>query len=106
MQSVRVVGGAVLMRGVCSSANAAFVAAVLGFSAFVHADEWRGMWVDGWSSGFLSQAQVDKLLGVPGNASSKGDLRNGNCNAVFAEVRRRADVAYPSGLSEPYMSGL
>lgn len=62
--------------------------------------------VTGWNAGFLDQADVVKLLGVPGVASSKGDVRNANCNAIIAEVRRRADVCYPSALNEPYMSGL
>lgn len=81
------------------------VFAVLGPSP-LRADELRGMWVNGWDNGFHTQAQVDQLLGIPGDANSKGDIRNGNCNAVFVQVRRRADVAYPSGMSEPYMSGL
>lgn len=41
-----------------------------------------------------------------GDASNKGRIREANCNAVIVQVRRRADVCYPSGLGEPYMSGL
>ena len=67
---------------------------------------YRAFWVTGWSSGFLKQSEVDKLLGVPGNATSKGDIRNANCNAVVVQVRRRADVCYPSAMGEPYFSGL
>ncbi len=70
------------------------------------ADEYRIVPVTGWSAGFLKQSQVDKLLGVPGVASSLGDIRNANCNAVLPQVRRRADVCYPSAVGEPFMSGL
>lgn len=81
-------------------------AVVFGVTASARADELRGWWVDAFGAGFRSQSEVTKLLGTPGVASSKGDVRNANCNAVFVEVRRRADVAYPSGMGEPYMSGL
>lgn len=70
------------------------------------ADEYRIIPVTAWNAGFLDQGDVDKLLGVPGNPNSKGDIRNANCNAVLVQVRRRADVCYPSALGEPYMSGL
>ncbi len=69
------------------------------------AQEWRAFWVDTWGAGILNQSQVDTLLGVPGT-STKGQIRDANCNAVVVEVRRRADVCYPSGMGEPYMSGL
>lgn len=69
------------------------------------AAEYRAFWVDGWVAGFLSQSQVDALLGTPGT-TSKGTLRDANCNMVIVQVRRRADVCYPSGVGEPYMSGL
>ncbi|HEY9171868.1 MAG TPA: immunoglobulin domain-containing protein [Verrucomicrobiae bacterium] len=71
----------------------------------VRAAEYRAFWVDGWGAGFLSQSQVDALLGVPGT-TNKGTLRDANCNMVIVQVRRRADVCYPSGVGEPYMSGL
>ena len=61
--------------------------------------------MDGWGSGFLKQSQVDTLLGVPGTTTG-GRIRDANCNAVFVQVRRRFDVCYPSGVGEPYMSGL
>ena len=83
----------------------AIVAAAL-LAACASADEFRAFWVDAWGSGFLNQAQVDKLLGVVGDPNSKGDIRNANCNAVIVQVRRRADVCYPSGMGEPYFSGL
>ena len=70
------------------------------------AAEYRAFWVDAWGAGFLSQSQVDALLGVPGNANSKGTIRDANCNMVIVQARRRFDVCYPSGVGEPYMSGL
>lgn len=70
------------------------------------ADEYRAFWVDAWGSGMHTQAEVDKLLGVVGDPNSKGDIRNANCNAVFVQVRRNADVCYPSALGEPYFSGV
>ena len=67
--------------------------------------EYRAFWVDGWGAGFLSQSQVNSLLGVVGT-STGGTLRDANCNSVIVQVRRRYDTAYPSGIGEPYMSGL
>ncbi len=85
---------------------ALLVAAAAGTDAApADAAEWRAFWVDAWGAGFLNQSQVDTLLGVPGT-SSKGQIREANCNAVFVQVRRRYDTAYPSGVGEPYMSGL
>jgi len=70
------------------------------------ADELRAFWVDAWGAGFRSQSEVETLLGRVGSGSIKGRIREANCNAVFVQVRRRADVCYPSAMSEPYMSGL
>ncbi len=69
------------------------------------AAEYRAFWVDTWGTGILSQSQVDDLLGVPGT-STKGQIRDANCNAVIVEVRRNCDACYPSSMGEPYMSGL
>lgn len=82
----------------------AVLAACLLAGSPARADELRGWWVDAWHAGFLNKSQVDSLLGVPGNAGSKGAIRESNCNAVFVQVRRRADVCYPSGVGEPYFS--
>lgn len=70
------------------------------------APEFRAFWVDTWHNGALSQAEVDKLLGVVGDPDSKGDIREANCNAVVLQVRRNCDALYPSSMDEPYMSGL
>jgi len=82
------------------------LALLLGLVAGLSAGELRGVWADGWSAGFHSQSEVDQLLGKVGDPNSLGDIRQANCNAVFVQVRRRADVCYPSGMGEPYMSGL
>jgi len=69
------------------------------------ANEYRAFWVNAWDNGFLNQSQVEQLLGKKGDPNSLGDVRNANCNAVFVQVRRRADTCYPSGAGEPYFSG-
>lgn len=69
-------------------------------------DEYRAFWVDAWGGGFLNQDQVETLLGEVGNPDSGGRIRDVNCNMVIVQVRRRADVCYPSGMGEPYMGGL
>lgn len=70
------------------------------------AAEWRAFWVDGWGAGFLNQTQVETLLGRVGDPNARGTIRDANCNSVIVQVRRRYDVCYPSGVGEPYMSGL
>lgn len=72
----------------------------------VIAAEYRAFWIDAWGAGFLNQTQVNNLLGVVGDPNSKGTIRDANCNMVIVQVRRRADVCYPSGMGEPYFSGL
>lgn len=81
-------------------------AAMLCCCRGVIAAEYRGIAVTGFSNGFANQSLVNTLLGVVGDSNSKGEIRNANCNSVFVEVRRSADVCYPSGLGEPYFSGL
>ncbi len=87
------------------SLAAVVAASVLG-GARAGADELRGFWVDAWGAGFHSQSEVETLLGQVGSGYNIGRIRESNCNAVFVQVRRRADVCYPSGMGEPYMSGL
>ncbi|MBN1193619.1 MAG: family 10 glycosylhydrolase [Coriobacteriia bacterium] len=82
------------------------MALVVCCACTARADEYRAWWVDAWGPGFLNQTEVDKLLGVVGSATQKGDIREANCNMVVVQVRRRSDVCYPSGLGEPYFSGL
>lgn len=79
---------------------------ILGCAAGpLRAAEYRAFWADGWYAGFQNQSQVDTLLGVPGT-TNRGRIREANCNMVIVQVRRRFDVCYPSGVGEPYMSGL
>jgi uncharacterized lipoprotein YddW (UPF0748 family) len=88
------------------TATVMFAALILSCSASTaNAAEWRAFWVDTWGASILNQSQVDTLLGVPGT-STKGQIRDANCNAVFIEVRRNCDACYPSSMGEPYMSGL
>jgi len=49
--------------------------------------ELRGMWVDGFNDGFKTPQQCDTLL---------ARLRAAHCNAVFAQMRKRADAYYRS----------
>ena len=49
--------------------------------------ELRGMWVDGFNDGFKTPAQCDTLL---------ARLRAAHCNAVFVQMRKRADAYYHS----------
>ncbi len=70
------------------------------------AAEYRAFWVDAWGTGIHSQAEVNTLLGVVGDPNSKGHIREANCNTVFIQVRRNCDTAYPSGVGEPFMSGM
>jgi len=49
----------------------------------------RAMWVNTWSEGILSAAQIDELVAA---------LREANLNAVFPEVRRIGDAYYLNGL--------
>ena len=93
-------------NGLLRTGLLAVAALLLAIPCFSAADEYRAFWVDAWGPGFLNQSQVDKLLGVVGDPNSKGDIRNANCNMVIAQVRRRSDVCYPSGMGEPYFSGL
>jgi uncharacterized lipoprotein YddW (UPF0748 family) len=97
-------------RSLMIAALAACALAVLGAgscAAYTPGDpEFRAFWVDAWHAGVLNQSQVDKLLGVVGNPTSLGDIRNANCNAVVIQVRRNADACYPSAMGEPYMGGL
>ncbi len=47
----------------------------------------RAFWVDAFHPGFISGAQVTRLI---------ADTRAGNCSAVLVEVRRRGDAYYDS----------
>jgi uncharacterized lipoprotein YddW (UPF0748 family) len=53
------------------------------------AEQIRGLWVDAWHPGFKTEAEVQRLV---------KDARAANLNAIFAQVRRRADAFYESSL--------
>jgi len=61
------------------------------------AAEFRAFWVDAWHAGALNQSNVDTLM---------SQIRAANCNAVVVQVRRNADTLYPSGMGEPFMTGI
>jgi len=90
------------LRGILLAALLVFV---LCCTQACFADEFRAFWVDGWDPSMLSQSGINGLLGQVGT-SAKGDIRDANCNAIFVEVRRNADVCYPSGMTppEPYFT--
>ena len=47
--------------------------------------EMRGLWVDAWGAGFLSDSQATQLI---------NDCRTYNFNAIFVQMRRRGDAFY------------
>ncbi len=53
------------------------------------APEYRGLWVDSWHRGIKSETEVRQLV---------KDARAANFNAIFAQVRRRADAFYNTPL--------
>ncbi|HXK88055.1 MAG TPA: family 10 glycosylhydrolase [Phycisphaerae bacterium] len=95
-----------MTRSILTTRSTWALCVLLLFGSAAMAQEFRAFWVDTWGNGILNQSQVDALLGVPGNPNSRGTIREANCNAVVVQVRRRADVCYPSGMGEPYFSGL
>ncbi|HOX58544.1 MAG TPA: family 10 glycosylhydrolase [Candidatus Paceibacterota bacterium] len=60
------------------------------------AAEFRGLWVDSWSSGLYTAAQISQLV---------SDARAGHFNALVVEVRRRGDAFYNSNY-EPKNAGV
>src|SRR6186713_344563 len=60
------------------------------FSASAQSNEFRGVWVDAWGTGFLDATQVTQLV---------ADCRTYNYNAVIVQMRRRGDALYTPGIS-------
>ena len=84
--------------GVAIAGAILLAALVLGWSgSTASAAEYRAFWVDGWEAGYLTQSQVDTLLGVPGK-SSTGQIRDANCNA--------APITSGTVLTKPHASWL
>lgn len=48
-------------------------------------EEFRGLWVDAWGSGFLTPTEVTQLV---------QDARDHNFNAIVVQMRRRGDAFY------------
>ena len=53
-------------------------------------NEFRGVWVDAWGTGFLNASQVTQLI---------ADCRAYNFNAVVVQMRRRGDAFYAPGIA-------
>lgn len=73
---------------------AAFLAAI-PFTTKAQTNEFRGMWVNAWSTGLQNASQVTTLV---------NQLRAGKFNAVIPQVRRRGDALYNSNF-EPHATG-
>jgi len=52
---------------------------------FGQSNEFRGMWVDAWGTGFLNASQTTQLI---------ADARTYNFNAIVVQMRRRGDAFY------------
>lgn len=63
--------------------------------AAAQTNEFRGMWVNAWSTGLQNSSQVTTLV---------NQLRAGKFNAVIPQVRRRGDAFYNSNF-EPHATG-
>src|SRR5438105_4253718 len=61
-------------------------------SLALSAQQYRAFWADAFHSGFKTPAQVDKLI---------DDMVTARANAVFVEIRRRADSYYLHSLEPP-----
>jgi uncharacterized lipoprotein YddW (UPF0748 family) len=53
-------------------------------------NEFRGVWVDAWGTGFLNASQVTQLI---------ADCRAYNFNAIVVQMRRRGDAFYTPGIA-------
>ena len=56
-------------------------------AAQAQTNEFRGLWVDAFNTGFKTSAQVSQLV---------ADARSGNYNALIVQMRRRGDAFYNS----------
>ncbi len=63
----------------------AFVLCLVPFAAKAQTNEFRGMWVDAWGTGFLNANEVTQLI---------NDCRAYNFNAIVVQMRRRGDAFY------------
>src|SRR6185503_652029 len=58
--------------------------------AWGQSNEFRGICVDAWGTGFLSASEVTQLV---------ADCRAYNFNAIVVQMRRRGDTFYTPGIS-------
>ena len=66
------------------------LALVTALTGAAQSNEFRGVWVDAWGTGFLNATQVTQLI---------ADCRTYNYNAVIVQMRRRGDALYAPGIS-------
>ncbi len=59
-------------------------------NTLAQSNEFRGVWVDAWGTGFLNASQVTQLI---------ADCRAYNFNAVVVQMRRRGDAFYTPGIA-------
>ena len=59
-------------------------------NAPAQSNEFRGVWVDAWGTGFLNASQVTQLI---------ADCRAYNFNAIVVQMRRRGDAFYTPGIA-------
>ena len=75
----------------CRAAAASFAFLLLtGAAALGQGNEFRGVWVDAWGTGFLNANQVAQLV---------ADCRAYNFNALVVQMRRRGDAFYTPGIN-------
>jgi uncharacterized lipoprotein YddW (UPF0748 family) len=69
----------------CALATHIAVACLTSASVLAQSNEFRGVWVDAWGTGFLDAGQVTQLI---------ADCRTYNFNAIVVQMRRRGDAFY------------
>jgi uncharacterized lipoprotein YddW (UPF0748 family) len=62
----------------------------VALSVPAQSNEFRGVWVDAWGTGFLNASQVTQLI---------ADCRTYNFNAIVVQMRRRGDAFYTPGIT-------
>ncbi len=74
-------------RALSTAALLAALIFLVAEAARAQTNEFRGLWVDAFNTGFKTSAQVSQLM---------ADARSGNYNALVVQMRRRGDAFYNS----------
>lgn len=69
-----------------------FLAAVFGFVLPLQGAQYRAIWVDAFHPGYKSAAEIERLI---------EDASTARANALFVQMRRRADGYFHRGLEPP-----